>query len=78
MNLALIDPFQLAQDSPDVLIDDLSESVRSPVKLCHKLYMNLLDGHYLIQTFQNLAMPLHYVLAARETTLPLVGPMARS
>ena len=26
MNLALIDPFQLAQDYPDVLIDDLSKS----------------------------------------------------
>lgn len=25
MNLALIDPFQLAQDYPDVLIDDLSK-----------------------------------------------------
>jgi hypothetical protein len=27
MNLALIDPFQLAQDSPDALVDEFSKSI---------------------------------------------------
>ena len=30
MNLALIDPFQLAQDSPDALVDEFSKSKLHP------------------------------------------------
>lgn len=66
MNLALIDPFQLAQDYPDALTNDL--------RMYTIFYIELRPSNH----FQTVAMLQHSGSIARATTLRLDGLMARS
>lgn len=72
MNLALIDPFQLAQDSPESLINDLSK-----FSIVRRAYTPDYIDAWALTLQQDLAMPPHYGSVARAIILLPVESMAR-
>jgi hypothetical protein len=78
MNLALIDPFQLAQDYPDVLIDDLSKLSPSEDGYC-LCACSVLDAHFsvLMRHSQSPAMLPRFGSTGKVITLRQVEQMGK-
>ena len=67
MNLALIDPFQLAQDSPDALVDEFSKYDGARPTPRQQIYLNSKTIAAATDQAQDLAMQLLSGSVAKAT-----------